>query len=75
MQVSSLLAHSVGKELLRNSTKPVFYSGTSYEVPSTLRKCVRDGFLLSAIDNLKQVVDTLSRARLMLPNVTLVAIL
>jgi hypothetical protein len=68
MQVSSSHEHSLGKALLQNSTKPLFYSGTNMENTTRLRKYIGgDGHMLSAINDLK-VIDTISGVRMMLPS-------
>jgi hypothetical protein len=59
MQVLSLYEHSLGKALLQNSTKPLFYSGTIMETTTRLCKCIGDGHMMSAINDLK-VIDTIS---------------
>ena len=59
MQVLSLHEHSLGKALLQNSTKPLFYSGTIMENTTRLCKCIGDGHMMSAINDLK-VIDTIS---------------
>ena len=60
MQVLSSHEHSLGKALLQNSTKPLFYSGTNMENTTRLRKYIGgDGHMLSAINDLK-VIDTIS---------------
>lgn len=67
LQVQASSVHCVGKDLLGKGSKPIFYSGTNDDFSSPLPPCARPGILLSAIDHLK-VVDTVSGARLMLPN-------
>ena len=48
MQVLSSQEHDLGKALLQNSTKPLFYSGINMENTTTLRKHIGDGHMLSA---------------------------
>jgi hypothetical protein len=67
MQVSSSHEHSLGKALLQNSCKPLFYSGAEMENSTRLRKRIGDAHMLFAINDLK-VIDTMSGARLTLPS-------
>jgi hypothetical protein len=67
MQVSSSPEHSLGKALLQNSCKPLFYSGADIEKSTRVRERIGDAHMLFAINDLK-VIDTMSGARLMLPS-------
>ncbi|KAI2506781.1 hypothetical protein MHU86_7676 [Fragilaria crotonensis] len=67
MQVSPSHEHSLGKALLQNSCKPLFFSGADMENSTRLRKCIGDAHMLFAINDLK-VIDTMSGARLILPS-------
>jgi hypothetical protein len=55
MQVSSVHEHSRGKALLQKSTKPLFYTGTKMENTTRLHKCIGDGHMLCAINDLKDI--------------------
>ena len=67
MQVSTSNVHSLGKTLLQDRTKPLFYIGTTMEYSTTLPKCKRECHVLSAIVDLN-VIDTTGGAQLVLPN-------
>jgi hypothetical protein len=57
-QVRPSPAHSIDKKYL--SSRPIFYSGTSNR---TLPNQVRDGFILSAMEDL-QVINTVNGAQM-----------